>query len=132
MLPGCIVDPVRNLEKDHEVLRPKVERFLGTAEIKAQIGPQIAFGILARMPFVRLTRPLGSHRSRSLGSDRPKQDFIFPRQLCLLGHRRVRRSTTSAGAPFWPARWRCAAAAWRKTVVVLRRPAPKCSQPRSL
>ena len=87
MLPVGIVDPVRDLKEDHEVLRPKIERLVGTAEIETRIGPQIAFGILARMPLVRLTRSIGSHRSRSVRSCRPKQDFIRRRQITRSGTR---------------------------------------------
>ena len=43
------------------------------------------------MPLVRLTRPLGFHRSRGLGSYCPKQDFIRPHQVHGFGRTRVDR-----------------------------------------
>jgi len=59
MQPGGVVDAVRHLQKDHQVVRAEVQRPVGPAEIEALIFAQLALGILARVLLVLLLGTIG-------------------------------------------------------------------------
>ena len=55
MHPGLVVDAVRHLHEDHQVLRSEVQPARGPAEVEALVLAEFAFGVFARVA-LRLIR----------------------------------------------------------------------------
>src|SRR6266498_1061733 len=68
--PGIVVHAVGQLHEDVEVLRAQLEFAFGSAEIEAEIRPQLALGVFAVMSlalaFGRFFSKLGRRSGRSL------------------------------------------------------------------
>src|SRR5262245_56249122 len=73
--PGPVVDAVRNLEEDDEVLSPEVELSVGAAEVKASLLRQLALGILPDVAPPLGLRLTGADPNRLRRSPVPEQDF---------------------------------------------------------
>ena len=61
MFPGAVVDPLGDLEKQHQVLSAEIEGIIRPAKIETEVLAEFPFGIFSRVPPVRLPRTDGLH-----------------------------------------------------------------------